>query len=128
MRLLAKDPSEHPGSANDALSALDGIDLGTSVVRWRAAGNGRPALEDALSGRGRLVTLVGEPGIGKTRTAQELATMSPYVDPTEQLITEIFVRNIKRLQGLLLPIGLRASSRPRHIRGATMGGKSIVTR
>lgn len=24
--------------------------------------------------RGRLVTLVGEPGIGKTRTAQELAT------------------------------------------------------
>ena len=31
-------------------------------------------LEDALSGRGRLVTLVGEPGIGKTRTAQELAT------------------------------------------------------
>ncbi len=32
----------------------------------------RAALEDALSGRGRLVTLVGEPGIGKTRTAQEL--------------------------------------------------------
>ena len=31
-------------------------------------------LEDALSGRGRLVTLVGEPGIGKTRIAQELAT------------------------------------------------------
>ncbi len=27
-----------------------------------------------MSGRGRLVTLVGEPGIGKTRTAQELAT------------------------------------------------------
>ncbi|MFB3092895.1 MAG: AAA family ATPase, partial [Dehalococcoidia bacterium] len=32
------------------------------------------ALEDTLSGRGRLVTLVGEPGIGKTRTALELAT------------------------------------------------------
>ena len=30
-------------------------------------------LEDALSGQGRLVMLVGEPGIGKTRTAQELA-------------------------------------------------------
>jgi len=26
------------------------------------------------NGGGRLVTLVGEPGIGKTRTAQELAT------------------------------------------------------
>ena len=32
------------------------------------------ALEDALEGRGRLVMLVGEPGIGKTRTAQELAS------------------------------------------------------
>ena len=34
----------------------------------------KAALEDVLSGRGRLVTLVGEPGIGKTRTALELAT------------------------------------------------------
>ena len=34
----------------------------------------KACLEDALSGRGRLVTLVGEPGIGKTRTAQELCT------------------------------------------------------
>ncbi len=34
------------------------------------------ALEGALSGRGWLVTLAGEPGIGKTRTAQELATQA----------------------------------------------------
>ena len=33
----------------------------------------RLALEDTLSGQGRLVMLAGEPGIGKTRTAQELA-------------------------------------------------------
>jgi DNA-binding CsgD family transcriptional regulator/tetratricopeptide (TPR) repeat protein/DNA polymerase III delta prime subunit len=33
----------------------------------------KSALEDTLSGQGRLVMLVGEPGIGKTRTAQELA-------------------------------------------------------
>jgi DNA-binding CsgD family transcriptional regulator len=32
------------------------------------------ALEDALSGRGRLVMLAGEPGIGKTRTARELGS------------------------------------------------------
>ena len=32
------------------------------------------ALDDALSGRGRLVMLDGEPGIGKTRLAQELAS------------------------------------------------------
>ncbi|HIM80021.1 MAG TPA: ATP-binding protein, partial [Dehalococcoidia bacterium] len=34
------------------------------------------ALEDALSGRVRLVALSGEPGIGKTRTAQELAVLA----------------------------------------------------
>jgi DNA-binding CsgD family transcriptional regulator len=34
------------------------------------------ALDDALSGQGRLVMLGGEPGIGKTRTAQELATIA----------------------------------------------------
>ena len=32
------------------------------------------ALDDALSGRGQMVMLAGEPGIGKTRLAQELAT------------------------------------------------------
>src|SRR5437588_377999 len=31
-------------------------------------------LEDARAGRGKLLMLVGEPGIGKTRTAQELLT------------------------------------------------------
>ena len=33
----------------------------------------RVTLEEALSGQGRLVMLMGEPGIGKTRTADELA-------------------------------------------------------
>ncbi|MCH8801486.1 MAG: serine/threonine-protein kinase PknK, partial [Chloroflexi bacterium] len=96
MRLLAKDPSERPESAADVLSALDAIDLtvgaeqpaasvdephaldslagGVFVGRQREMGELKAALEDALSGRGRLVMLVGEPGIGKTRTALELAT------------------------------------------------------
>ena len=96
LRLLAKDPSERPESATDVLSALDAIDLGTNVEqpaasvdeahaldslaggvfvgRQREMGDLKACLEDALSGRGRLVMLVGEPGIGKTRTAQELAT------------------------------------------------------
>ena len=96
MRLLAKDPSERPASASDVLTALEGIDLtvsaeeakperdeahaldslagGVFVGRQREMGELKAALEDALSGRGRLVTLVGEPGIGKTRTAEELAT------------------------------------------------------
>ena len=34
------------------------------------------ALDDAMSGQGRLVMLVGEPGIGKTRTSQELAALA----------------------------------------------------
>ena len=42
--------------------------------RQREMGELKACLEDALSGRGRLITLVGEPGIGKTWTASELAT------------------------------------------------------
>ncbi|MBI4218576.1 MAG: AAA family ATPase, partial [Chloroflexi bacterium] len=34
------------------------------------------AFHDAFSGQGRLVMLVGEPGIGKTRTAEELAAVA----------------------------------------------------
>ena len=98
LRLLAKDPSERPQSAADVLAALDAIDLtkgpplergdggisdphaldslagGVFVGRQQEMGELKASLEDALSGRGRLVMLVGEPGIGKTRTAQELAT------------------------------------------------------
>ena len=100
MRLLAKDPSEGPESAADVLTALEGIELtplesplrkggegsaeeanvldslagGVFVGRQAEMGQLKAALEDALGGKGRMVTLVGEPGIGKTRTAQELAT------------------------------------------------------
>jgi tetratricopeptide (TPR) repeat protein len=34
------------------------------------------ALDDACAGRGRLVLLIGEPGIGKTRTAEEAAALA----------------------------------------------------
>lgn len=34
------------------------------------------ALDDALAGRGQMVMLAGEPGIGKTRLAQELAGLA----------------------------------------------------
>jgi DNA-binding CsgD family transcriptional regulator len=44
------------------------------VGRQAELGVLQAALEDALAGRGRLVLLVGEPGIGKTRTAREFAT------------------------------------------------------
>lgn len=45
---------------------------GVFVGRDRALEQLRGALDDALAGRGSVVMLVGEPGIGKTRTLQEL--------------------------------------------------------
>ena len=86
MRLLAKDPSERPESASDVLSALDAIDLetdvgarhavplpgeehsldslagGVFVGRQREMGELKGCLEDALSGRGRLVDFSGRAG------------------------------------------------------------------
>ena len=44
------------------------------VGRRQELGELRSSLEDALSGQSKVVMLVGEPGIGKTRTAQELAS------------------------------------------------------
>jgi DNA-binding winged helix-turn-helix (wHTH) protein/tetratricopeptide (TPR) repeat protein len=43
------------------------------VGREAAMKRMRDSLEEAAAGRGRLLLLVGEPGIGKTRTAEELA-------------------------------------------------------
>ena len=96
LRLLTKDPSARPESAADVLTALEGVDLaaplqtldsdetevnvldslagGVFVGRHAEMGELKAALEDALSGRGRMVTVVGEPGIGKTRISEELAT------------------------------------------------------
>ena len=44
------------------------------VGREREMAELTSALDDALAGEGRLVMLAGEPGIGKARTAQELAS------------------------------------------------------
>ncbi len=96
VRLLAKNPSERPHSAGDVLAALEATDTavtvestepgrekdhaldslagGVFVGRGQELGELKAALEGALSGEGRMMMLVGEPGIGKTRTALELAT------------------------------------------------------
>jgi class 3 adenylate cyclase len=96
LRCLAKDPDERPESAaalpeatqaimetaatvaQQAVQAeanpLDRLAAGVFVGRDKEMDELRAGLEDALSGRGRLLMLVGEPGIGKTRTAEEFAT------------------------------------------------------
>ena len=93
LRLLAKAPEDRPESAAAALSELeaaasapdepagdeeenplDRLAGGVFVGRERELDELRDGLDDALAGRGRLMLLVGEPGIGKTRTAEELAT------------------------------------------------------
>ena len=95
-RLLAKSPSDRPESAalaraeleaaagardepEEAAEAedenpLDRLAGGVFVGRESELDEMKGALEDALAGRVRLLLLVGEPGIGKTRTAEELAT------------------------------------------------------
>ncbi|MCH8230672.1 MAG: serine/threonine-protein kinase PknK, partial [Chloroflexi bacterium] len=92
IRLMSKDPDERPQTADEVLQALEAVDLsvteesegkeasldsmagGVFVGRQREMDQLKSIFEGVLSGKGRMVTLVGEPGIGKTRTAQELAT------------------------------------------------------
>ena len=94
MRLLAKAPQERPESAAAVAQELrriressteqlaipppaapaadlQGVEWGRFVGRREEMDQLKAALENALSGRGSLVMIVGEPGIGKTRLAEE---------------------------------------------------------
>ncbi|MFQ6028788.1 MAG: helix-turn-helix transcriptional regulator [Dehalococcoidia bacterium] len=64
-------PTERALSPSDEFPTSSGF-----VGRQREMRELNNSLDDALSGRGRLVMLVGEPGIGKTRTSQELAAQA----------------------------------------------------
>ncbi len=93
-RLLAKAPGERPENAAAVIeelrrihdsatpqaaavatevpsTGLQGIDWGRFVGRREELDQLKGALENTLSGQGALVMLVGEPGIGKTRLAEE---------------------------------------------------------
>jgi class 3 adenylate cyclase len=99
LQLLSKDPQGRPASAaavRDALrtiatvpraevavglpgagadaNPLDRLASGVFVGREHELQQLRDGLDRALAGQGRVQLLVGEPGIGKTRTAEELTT------------------------------------------------------
>ena len=94
LKLLAKVPADRPASATEVLEALERVDpearsashsdssanpldrlaRGVFVGRERELERLRSAFDEAFAGRGSVVMLVGEPGIGKTRTTQELET------------------------------------------------------
>ena len=98
MRLLAKAPEERPASASEVatelrriretashsvsaeqpvsasgITALQRVPWGRFVGRRDEMSQLKAALDGALSGRGSIVMLVGEPGIGKSRLAREFA-------------------------------------------------------
>jgi class 3 adenylate cyclase/tetratricopeptide (TPR) repeat protein len=74
LRRIEALPPDQVQRAQDDLNRMESLAEGVFVGREQEVGRLRAALEDAIDGRGRLTMLVGEPGIGKTRTAQELGT------------------------------------------------------
>lgn len=67
--ILRQDPGLESSPVSEAPSERSRVAF---VGRERELGELLAAFDDAQAGRGRLVLLVGEPGIGKTRLADEL--------------------------------------------------------
>jgi len=65
---------EGGGEGSPASGSLDSMTGGVFVGRHAEMDQLKARLESTLSGRGGMVTLVGEPGIGKSRTSLELET------------------------------------------------------
>jgi DNA-binding SARP family transcriptional activator len=72
--ILAQDPALHIAVAEEPATTkrATGTERGTFVGRERELAELVGGLDDAFAGRGRLFLLVGEPGIGKSRLAEEL--------------------------------------------------------
>ena len=94
IRLLAKNPADRPASADEVVSELrrirehsmepalagvpHGVDDSLGAGDWHSfvgrddeLGVLRGACDDAMAARSRLVLVVGEPGVGKTRLVEE---------------------------------------------------------
>ena len=73
IRAIAAELGVDRGRVARGLQALADFNTGAFVGRQKEMAELRATLDDVFSGRGRLVMLAGEPGIGKTRTAEELS-------------------------------------------------------
>ena len=72
--IVEQDPSlDLRGRPQPATSSSDGRGTAAFVGRDRELAEMTVGLEDAIGGQGRLFLLSGEPGIGKSRLAEELA-------------------------------------------------------
>ncbi len=74
LEALRSAPIERERSAPQVGNPLDRLASGVFVGREDQLEHLRHGLDEALSGHGGVMLLVGEPGIGKTRTSEELAT------------------------------------------------------
>src|SRR5829696_1815087 len=72
--ILAQDPALHLAAADAAAEPAGEAPRGTFVGRERELAELLAGLDHAFAGRGRLFLLRGEPGIGKSRLAEELIT------------------------------------------------------
>ena len=72
--ILAQDPKLQLTAAEEAATVerADDAQRGTFLGRERELSELAGGLDDAFAGRGRLFLLAGEPGIGKSRLAEEL--------------------------------------------------------
>ena len=101
LRLLEKQPDQRPQTATEVLDSLSALEFGISSVsrdgmdvvvsyeipvpedryfvgRERDVERLRVALENTIAGRGHVAMVSGEPGVGKSRLAQELARRSEF--------------------------------------------------
>jgi ABC-type oligopeptide transport system substrate-binding subunit len=95
VNLLSKDPADRPASAEEVrrilesgsildtdvastkeLSVLQRIERGRLVGRERELEEARALWTRVLSGQGQVLLIQGEPGVGKTRLAREIATQA----------------------------------------------------
>jgi DNA-binding CsgD family transcriptional regulator/tetratricopeptide (TPR) repeat protein len=76
MRLLAPHCRRHPAQSDATMNYADRFSHTPFIGRASELAALSAGLDGAIGGQGRLVLVGGEPGIGKTRLAEEVATLA----------------------------------------------------